>query len=90
MVLQDQFLTGRECGQLAAHPSQHPPERAVIEGALVNALSTRRCQVADDSLARLGRLPIGLPVVLEVSGGQMKKCWTGVAFIGEYENRDNR
>ena len=90
IALLDQRSPDRECGQLAPHPSQHPPECAVVECSLVNARRIGRCHVADDSVARLGRLPIRLPVVLNVSGGKMEKCWTGVAFIGEYENRDNR
>ena len=90
IVLQDQLSADRECGQLAAQPSQHPPEGAVVERPLVNFVSVGRCYVANDTVARLGRLAIGLGVVLEVSSGQMEKCRTGVAFIGEYESRDNR
>jgi hypothetical protein len=90
MMLQDQFSPGGKRYQLAPQPSQHPPEGAVVERSLVNFLSAGRCHVANDAVTRLGRFPIRLPVLLDVRGGQMEKCWTGVAFIGEYENRDNR
>jgi hypothetical protein len=62
----------------------------VVERSLVNFVSPGQCHVANDAVARLGRFPIRLPVVLDVRGGQMEKCRTGVSFIGEYENRDNR
>ena len=90
IALQDQLSCCGERGDLRSQPSQHPPDGAVIERPLVNVLSVGPCHVADDSVARLDRFPIRLPIVFDVSGGQLEERWTGVAFIREYENRDNR
>jgi len=90
MVLQNQFSPGGECGQLAPHPSQHPPDGAVVECPLVNASRSGRSHIANDSVARTDGFAIRLPNVFNVSGGQMEERWPGIAFIREYENRDNR
>jgi hypothetical protein len=90
IALQDQLSCCGQRGNLCSQPSQHPPDGAVVESPLVNVVSVGPCHIADDSVAGLGRFPIRLPVILDVSGGQLKERWPGVAFIREYENRDNR
>ncbi len=90
IALQDQFSPGGKRDQLAPHPSQHPPDAAVVERTFINVASAGRCHVACHSAAGTGRFSIRLLVILDVNGGQMKQRWTRVAFIREYENRDNR
>ena len=70
IALLDQTSSGGESSQLAPHPSQQPPEGAVVERSLVNASRAGRCHVASDTSTRAGRLPIRLPILLEVTGGQ--------------------
>jgi len=70
IALLDQFSSGGECGQLAPHPSQQPPDGAVVERSLVNVASAGRCHIACRSVAGTGRLPIRLPAILDVTGGQ--------------------
>ena len=90
IALQDQLSPGGECRQLATQPSQHSPDSTVSEGPLVNVALARRRYVACRSVAGTHCFSIGLSIVLDISGGQTEQCWTRVAFIREYENRDNR
>ncbi len=69
IALLDQFSSGGECDQLAPHPSQQPPDGAVVERSLVNASRAGRCHVACDWSTGAGRLPIRLPILLDVTGG---------------------
>jgi len=89
IVLQNQISSRRERDHLAPNPSQHPPDGAVVECTLVNG-TARWCHIADDSIARLGDLSIRLSGILDVSLSQIEQRRTGVAFVGSYENRDNR
>ena len=68
--LLDQLSSGGERSQLAPHPSQQPPDGAVIERSFVNASRAGRCYVAGDSSTGTGRFAIRLPVSLDVTGGQ--------------------
>lgn len=52
--------------------------------------STRWILVDPPPASWTGRLTIGLPVVLQIAGTEMKQGRTGVTLIGEYESRDNR
>ena len=69
ITLLDQFSSGGECDQLAPHPSQQPPDGAVVKRSLVNASRVGRCHVACDWSTGAGRLPIRLPILLDVTGG---------------------
>ena len=89
-VLLDQLAApGQRC-QLAAQPTQHLPDRTVIQPALVDDSDSRRRLVASRPAAGSGRFTVGMPVVFQIAGSQEEQGWTGVAFIGEYESRDNR
>ena len=70
IALLDQISSGGESSQLAPHPSQQPPDGAVVERSLVNASRAGRCYVAGDSTTGAGRFPISLLVFLDVTGGQ--------------------
>ncbi len=90
MLLLDLPPAHGQGGQLATQPSQHPPERAVMQRAFVDGRGPRRRLIADSPTSPTDRLAIGLPVVLHVAGGQMQKRWPGVALIRQYESRGNR
>lgn len=91
MVLLEQFAACGEGGQLAAQPSEHPPNGAVVQQAsLVPGRRAGRVLVNPPPAPWTGRFAIGLPVVLQIAGGKMEEGRTGVAFIGEYESRGNR
>jgi hypothetical protein len=90
ITLHDQFSPGGECRQLAPQPSQHPPDSTVSEGPFVNVALARRRYIACRSVAGTHCFSIGLSIILDISGGQTEQRWTRVAFIREYENRDNR
>jgi len=68
--LLDQLSSGGERSQLAPHPSQQPPDGAVIERSFVNVACAGRCYVPGDSIAGAGRSSIRLPILLDVTGGQ--------------------
>ena len=70
IALLDQISSGGESSQLAPHPSQQPPDGAVVERSLVNVASAGRCHVPGDSSTGAGRFAIRLPVLLDVTGGQ--------------------
>jgi hypothetical protein len=77
-------------GGLRSQPGQHAPDRAVVQGPLVDGRRSRRRLIAGRSSSRAGRLTIGLPVVLHVTAGEIQQGLAGVTLIGEYESRDNR
>ena len=70
IALLDQISSGGESSQLAPHPSQQPPDGAVIERSLVDVASGGRCHVAGDASTGPGHFAIRLPDVLDVTGGQ--------------------
>jgi hypothetical protein len=91
VALLDQLTTLGQGRQLASQPSQHPPNRAVVqEPSRVPGRGAGRILVNPRPASRTGRLAIALPVVLQIAGGKMKQGRTGIAFIGEYESRGNR
>jgi len=77
------------CGQrsqLAARPDQHPPYGAVVQAALI----AQRRLVAGGPASGSDRFAIRLPVVLQITAGEIKKSGTGVAFIRDDEREGNR
>jgi hypothetical protein len=91
VVLLDSLAAFGQGNQLAAQPSQHPPNRAVVQqAALVPGRRAGWTLVNPPPAPRTGRFAIGLPVVFQIAGGKMEEGRTGVAFIGEYESRGNR
>ena len=90
VVLLDQLSARGQGGQLAAQPTQHLPDGAVVQPSLVDDRGARRGLVASHPASRTGRFTIRLPVVFQIAGSQEEQGWTGVAFIGKYESRDNR
>jgi len=89
-VLLDQLAARGQRGQLAAQPTKHPPDGALIQPSLVDESRIRRCLVTSRPAVGSGRFTIGLAVVFQVAGGQKEQGRPGVAFIREYESRDNR
>ena len=89
-TLLDQLATLGQRGGLRPQPSQHAPDRAVVQGPFFHGGRPRRRLIADHSVSRAGRLAVGLPVVLQVAAGKVQEGRAGVALIGEYESRDNR
>lgn len=76
--------------QLGAQPSQHPPDGAVGQRPFINGRCISGRLVAPHPSSRTGRFPIGSLAILHVPGSQIEQRRTGIAFIGEYESRDNR
>jgi hypothetical protein len=70
IALLNQMSSDGKRSQLAPHPSQHPPDGAMVECSFVNASLVGRCHVAGDSPTGTSRSPIRLPVLLDVSSGQ--------------------
>jgi hypothetical protein len=62
----------------------------VQKPSLVHGRGARWRLVGPRSTSRTGCFAIGLPVVLHVARGKIEQRRAGVAFIGEYESRDNR
>ena len=90
IVLLNQPTALGQGSQLAPQPSQHSPEGAVSQRSLVDGRGIHQRLVAPYPSSWTGRFPIGLLVVLNVTGGQREQCRAGVAFVGEYESRGNR
>jgi hypothetical protein len=74
---------------LAAQPRQHPPHRAVVQRAFLDGQGPRQRLIADGPASPTHGLAIGLPVMLQVAGGEMQERRTGVTLIREYESRGN-
>ena len=72
--------------QLAAQPSQHAPHRTVVQATLI----AQRRLVAGGPASGSDRFAIRLPVVLQITAGEIKKSGTGVAFIRDDEREGNR
>ena len=89
-TLLDQLPTLGQRGGLHPQPSQHAPDRAVMQGPLFHGGRLRRRLIAGHAISRAGRLTVGLPVVLQVAAGKVQKGRAGVALIGEYESWGNR
>jgi hypothetical protein len=77
-------------GGLHSQPSQHAPNRAVVQSPFFHGGRPRRRLIPSHSLSRAGRLPVGLRVVLQVAAGQVQEGRAGVTLIGEYESWENR
>ena len=90
IVLLNQPTALGQGGQLAPQPSQHPPDGAVGQRSLVDGRGIHRRLVAPYPSSWTGRFPIGLLVVVNVTGGQEEQRGACVAFVGEYESRGNR
>lgn len=93
VVLLDLLTAHRQGGGLRSQPGQKTPDRGVVQAQVVVDIVVRRTWrrlIFGPLPSRFGRLAVGLPVVLDVAAGQMEKSRAGVAFIGEYESRDNR
>jgi len=90
-ALFDQPTTlGQGC-QLASQPAQRPPYSAMVQKASrVPGRNIWRILVDPPPASRASRFPIALPVVLQVTGTEMKQGRAGVTLIGEYESRGNR
>ena len=90
IALQNQLAALGQRSELGSQPSQHPPDGAVGQCPLVDGRGAGLCLVADYPSFRTGRFSIGLLVGLNVTGGQVEQCRTGVTLIREYESRGNR
>ena len=77
-------------GRLHPQPSQHAPDRTVVQGPFFHGGRPRRRPIAGRSVSRAGRLSVGLPIVLQVAAGKAQEGRAGVALIGEYESPGNR
>ena len=86
----DQLATRGQRGGLHSQPSQHAPDRTVVQGPFFHGGRPRWRPIAGHSVSRAGRLSIGLPIVLQVAAGKVQEGRAGVALIGEYESRGNR
>ena len=90
-TLLDQPTPRGQGRQLASQPGQRSPKGAVVEKPpRIPRRHVRRILVNSWSASGTGRFAIALPVVLQIAGGEMQQGRPGVAFIGEYESRDNR
>jgi hypothetical protein len=89
-TLLDQLATLGQRGRLHPQPSQHAPDRAVVQGPFFHGGRPRRRLIAGRSLSRAGCLPVGLLVVLHVAAGKLQEGRAGIALIGEYESWGNR
>jgi hypothetical protein len=67
-VLLDQLAARGQRGQLAAQPTQHLPDRTVIQPSLVDGRGIRRGLVASHPAVGTGRFTVGLPVVFQIAG----------------------
>lgn len=91
VVLLDQLAARSQRGQLAAQPAEHPPDGAVVQQpSRIPGRGAGRTLVDPPPTSRTGRFAIGLRVVLQIAGREMKQRRTGVALIGKYESRGNR
>lgn len=79
-----------QCGALRPQPTQHAPDRAVVQTTLIGGGRSRRRLITGSLPYGDGRLTVGLSVVLHVAGRLMEKRRAGIALVGEYESRDNR
>jgi len=91
VVLLEQLAAHDQRRNLAAQPTQHPPDGAVVQKPpLLLGRTVCRSLVDPPPASRAGRLAIGLSVVLQIACRQGKQAWGGVTLIGKYESRDNR
>ena len=90
VALLNQLAALGQGGQLGPQPSQHPPDGAVGQRSLVDGRGISGRLVAPHPSSRTGRFPIGSLAVLHVTGSQIEQRRPGIAFIREYESRDNR
>jgi len=88
-TLLDQLATLGQRGGLHSQPSQHAPDRAVVQGPFFHSGGPRQRLIAGRSVSRAGRLTVGLPVLLQVAAGQVQEGRASVAFIGKYESWGN-
>lgn len=90
MTLLDLLTAPSQRDTLRSQPSQHAPDRALVQRPLVDRRRFPRRLIAGRSSSRAGGLPVGLSVGLHVTAGQVEEGLTGITLIGEYESRDNR
>ena len=90
VTLLDLLAADGQRSGLHSHPSQHAPDRTVVQGPFFHGGRPRRRPIADRSVARTGRLAVGLLVVFQVAAGKMQETRAGVTLIRKYESWDNR
>ncbi len=71
IVLLDQLASLGQRRQLAAQPTQHPPERHVMQGSFLDGRRASRRLITRHAALRAHCLTIRLPVVLHVGGREI-------------------
>lgn len=76
----ESFLKG---GCLLAQKEHKAPQRRAMEGALINRLLARRCEITDDASLRRHNLLVGQPIGFKILACERQQADTRVAAMRE-------
>jgi len=90
IMLIEQLAARLQGDDLAAQPGEHTPDGRMMERPFVDGLRSAGRFIAQAHAVRLHGLAVGLAIVFQILLGELKRTWSGVAFIGENESRGSR